>query len=485
MAATPVTELDDIQALAKAGYGSLPDACHLLLQVRDAAAARAWLKSFRPTVIADLKTRLQSAVHIAVSAPGLRALGVEEAVIGGFSQEFVDGMAADPARSRRLGDLGANAPAGWAWGGPGAEPHLVLLLFADTDGLGPLREALINPAFEAAFTHTELSTARRDGREPFGFLDGLSQPELDWAGARTPGGLADLDYGNAIAAGEVLLGYPNEYGLYTSRPLIRRDPARLLPEAPDAPGWFDLGRNGSYLVLRQLEQDVDGFWAFAKAHAGPSGGGEALAEAMVGRKLQSGEPLARLSKTPIRGVGPDQDDLRYNAFTFDSDAEGRLCPYSGHIRRANPRTGDIPGGDRGLLGMLVSMLGFGVDRRADTIASSRFHRLLRRGRKYGAPGEPRGLHFLALNANLGRQFEFIQGAWLNSPKFAGMTAEQDPLLGSRQPLKTGQPTDAFRMPVAGGPCRELDGLPRFVTVKGGAYFFMPGVRALKWIAGGG
>ncbi len=92
---------------------------------------------------------------------------------------------------------------------------------------------------------------------------------------------------------------------------------------------------------------------------------------------------------------------------------------------------------------------------------------------------------MALNANLSRQFEFVQGAWLASPKFGGMTAEQDPLLGSRQPLETGQPTDAFRQPQADGPCRQLDGLPRFVTVKGGAYFFMPGLRALRWIARGG
>ncbi|MGZ3397949.1 MAG: Dyp-type peroxidase [Caulobacteraceae bacterium] len=476
----PITELDDIQALAKAGYGPLPDACHLLLQVKDGAAAHAWLKAFRPTAMADLKTHLKTAVHIAISAPGLKALGVDEAVIGAFSEEFVAGMASDPARSRRLGDVAANAPAGWAWGGPGAEPHLALLLFAEADGLDALRASLITPAFEAAFAHTELATARRDGREPFGFLDGLSQPEVDWDGKRTPGGLPDLDYGNAIAAGEFLLGYANEYGLYTGRPLLDRDPSGLLPPAEDQPGKHDLARNGSYLVIRQLEQDVEGFWAFVKDR-----GGEALAEAMVGRKLGSGEPLATMAQGPIRGVGPDQDDLRYNAFTFDSDAEGRLCPYSGHIRRANPRTGDIPGGDQGFVKMLASMLGLRVDRRADTIASSRFHRILRRGRKYGAPGGPQGLHFMALNANLSRQFEFIQGAWLNSPKFAGMTAEQDPLLGSRQPLETGQATDAFRQPQAGGPCRELGGLPPFVTVKGGAYFFMPGLRALRWIAEGG
>ncbi len=473
----PVTERDDIQALAKAGYNSLPDAGYLLMRVRDAAAARAWLQAFKPTVIGDLDGHLPSAVHIAISAAGMRALGVDEAVIGGFSAEFVEGMAGDPSRSRLLGDIGPNAPAGWDWGGQAWEAHLVLLLFAEADGLPALRATIVTAAFAAAFDYRELASARRDGREPFGFNDGASQPRIDWDGQRTPGQPQDRDYGNEITAGEFLLGYENEYGLFTARPLLAQDPTGLLPPAADAPGQYDLGRNGSYLVIRQLEQDVDGFWRFANAN-----GGVELAEAMVGRKLKSGDPLVASSPTPIRGVGPDPEDIRLNSFDFDSDSQGVACPYSGHIRRANPRTGDIPGGDQGLLRMLLSMLGFGVDRRADTIASSRFHRLLRRGRKYGAAPGPQGLHFIALNANLARQFEFIQGAWLASAKFGGMSAEQDPLLGARRPFPGDQPTDQFRQATIAGPCRQYDGLPQFITVKGGAYFFMPGVRALRWMA---
>jgi deferrochelatase/peroxidase EfeB len=161
--------------------------------------------------------------------------------------------------------------------------------------------------------------------------------------------------------------------------------------------------------------------------------------------------------------------------------DGLRCPITGHVRRANPRTGDQPGGNLGPIRKLAGMLGFGIDRRADTIASSRYHRLLRRGRKYGA-GADAGLHFICLGASIARQFEFVHGAWLESAKFGGLSGEQDPLLGSRQPRPDGHPTDAFRWPQRAGPCREIAGVPQFVTVSGGAYFFLPGVAALKRIA---
>jgi deferrochelatase/peroxidase EfeB len=132
--------------------------------------------------------------------------------------------------------------------------------------------------------------------------------------------------------------------------------------------------------------------------------------------------------------------------------------------------------------------------RADVIASSRFHRLLRRGREYGrqitpaqavdpaTPDPESGLNFICLTANITRQFEFVQGAWMMNAKFGGLTGEQDPLLGNRRPFPAGAPTDAFRIPQAGGAARRLDDLPQFVTVKGGAYFFLPGLRALRFIA---
>jgi deferrochelatase/peroxidase EfeB len=128
------------------------------------------------------------------------------------------------------------------------------------------------------------------------------------------------------------------------------------------------------------------------------------------------------------------------------------------------------------------MLGFNAGaREQDLIASTRFHRLLRRGRKYAA-GADTGLYFICLAANIKRQFEFVQSAWLMGSKFAGLHGERDPLLGHRLPEPGNSPTDGFSIPQADSPDRWLSGLPQFVTVVGGAYFFLPGIRALRYFA---
>jgi len=490
---TPRTpEAEDVQALVESGLSGLRAACFLLLRVRDPAAARAWLGTAPVTTAAALRQHQPTVLQVALSAPGLRVLGVPEPVLAGFSAEFLAGMAGDAQRSRRLGDVGANAPQGWAWGGEDV-PDVLVALYAEADGLAALRDRVMTEAFAAAFaTIAELSTSDMDDHEPFGFKDGISQPAFDFEGRRRPGSDADLAYGNLLAAGELLLGYPNEYGRITDRP--RLDPAlpgaALLPPAVDDAGRRDLGRNGTYLVFRQLAQDVQAFWRFAAEH----GDAVALAEAMVGRRL-SGDPLLPLLPEPIRGVGPDADDDRLNRFTYDADRDGRVCPLGAHVRRANPRTGDMPGGRMGKLGQLLCLAGFGGHAQADIVAASRFHRLLRRGREYGrflhnaqamaedAPDTEAGLHFLALNANIGRQFEFIQNAWLQSSKFAGLSGEADPLTANRVPLGTGAATDEFSLPRDGLPAERIAGLPRFVSVRGGAYFFLPGLRALRYLAG--
>jgi deferrochelatase/peroxidase EfeB len=315
------------------------------------------------------------------------------------------------------------------------------------------------------------------GVEPFGFADGISQPVMDWDGKRRAGGDADQDYTNEINAGEVLLGYQNEYNLIGDRPLVPVDlpGADLLPSSIDDPDLNDLGRNGSFLVLRTLKQDYEGFWGWCEAAAGALRKQE-LAEAVVGRK-KNGHPLDGLPRTDIRGV----EDGELDGFTYDSDPEGHVCPFGGHIRRANPRMGDIPGGRKGLLHYLRVTLGFWGTIKDDSIAPSRYHRILRRGRPYGAKGHEQGLHFIALNANLTRQFEFVQGAWLANPNFATLADEADPLTGSREPYG-GVRTDAFTRPREAGPNTRYEGLPRFVQVVGGGYFFLPGLRALKYIA---
>jgi deferrochelatase/peroxidase EfeB len=142
------------------------------------------------------------------------------------------------------------------------------------------------------------------------------------------------------------------------------------------------------------------------------------------------------------------------------------------------------------------MLGFKrAGMRDDLVASTRFHRLLRRGRKYGGTlsleealqagpaNEPRGLHFACLVANISRQFEFVQNAWMTSVKFDGLADESDPLVGNREPVPGCPAPDRFTIPQKDGPPQRITGMPRFVTVCGGAYFFMPGIRALRYLAG--
>ena len=502
----PSVEYKDVQALVRFGFGKMTEACYLMLRVKDASAARAWLRS-APITTAEVDPSLRTALQVAFTRQGLEALGVPPAVIAGFSTEFISGMTGDPSRSRRLGDVGANSPENWLWGGKDKIPHAVVMLFAYPGRLEAWKQSIQGESWSQAFQLMEcLPTSDMDGREPFGFVDGISQPDLDWEQVRKVSRNCDqLTYGNVVCLGEFLLGYSNEYRRYTDRPLLDpTDPgSEELQEAADHPGKKDLGLNGTYVVMRQLRQDVRGFWQFLDKAVGfrrlPR---YQLAEAMVGRTIGDGAPLVPASSASIPGVGSTGDeatrkqDIRLNQFTYGSDVAGTACPFGAHIRRANPRNGDIPGGVQGWIIHLVRILGFGnKDLRADLVASTRFHRLLRRGREYGENLSPeealqpppandseRGLQFVAVNANIQRQFEFIQNAWLMRTKFDGLTEESDPLLGNREAVPGCPFTNTFSLPQQGRVRRRVMDVPQFITVRGGAYFFLPSMRGLKYLA---
>jgi deferrochelatase/peroxidase EfeB len=219
---------------------------------------------------------------------------------------------------------------------------------------------------------------------------------------------------------------------------------------------------------------------------------ERLASLLVGRTL-AGMPVVLDEAGGDINPGAPAGGQAPNDFTFESDPEGYRCPIGAHIRRANPRNADLPPGGIGVVSQLIRILGLSPKGRAqDLAASTRFHRLLRRGREYGvrmtptealtAPPADTGLHFMCLNANLQRQFEFVQGAWLMSTKFNGLHDESDPLMGNRAPDPSGRRCDYFSIPQEDHPTLRHEGLPQFVTVTGGAYFFLPGIRALRFLA---
>jgi hypothetical protein len=291
------SEYQDIQGILYSGYGKLGEACFLLLRIADRAEAKAWIAAvarepgtktlaYRVTNADHLNSYQEQALQIAFTAQGLLHLGVPEDLfpddrfLGAprgrthtFSREFYLGMASEEGdaegRSRRLGDVGQNEPSHWEWGGQDNMPDVLVMLYAEAYGLAALRQMVVADlalGFEVigVLSTADATSEGKTRREPFGFVDGISQPQIDWGATRAPGTRDELDYGNLIAIGEFLLGYKNEYGLYTDRPLLaaERDPDNILAPAEENPRMRDLGRNGTYLVLRQLEQDVSGFWRF-------------------------------------------------------------------------------------------------------------------------------------------------------------------------------------------------------------------------------
>jgi Dyp-type peroxidase family len=463
-------ELHDVQGLVARGYGNLGAACFLLVGIDDRAAGQGWLGTVAVSLTLADEHPDRRAVNVALTSGGLRKLALDPGVVGQFSNEFIDGMTT-AHRSRNLGDVDENAPDRWQWGGPCTpEVDAVLLLYArDEAELASFEREHAGALGAGLRMLARLGTSDLQGHEPFGFRDGISQPLIE---GLSKTGSPEITH----RFGEFVLGYPNEYGRYTDRPILdpAADPERLLPVEPET-RRPDLGRNGTYLVFRQLSQDVHGFWRFLD-HATKCADGSSdpvrrirLAAKMVGR-WPGGAPLA---------LAPDGDDpglAEANDFAyFHTDRMGGRCPIGAHIRRANPRDSLDPSPGT-----------------AKSWAINRRHRILRRGREYGAQLTPdealsedpprrveeeRGLHFICLNGNIARQFEFVNNTWLNNPKFAGLYDDADPLVAPSHP------SDGTFTVQSAAVRERVTNVPRFVSVRGGAYFFLPGIAATRYLAG--
>ncbi len=463
----PPLPLQDIQGIILWGYGHVPEARYLMLRVRrrDAGALK-WLSELPlASAAAESKTDEppEPLVNVAFTYRGLRELGVDETLCNRFSTPFVQGSE-DEYRARVNGDVGADAPSEWEWGGPHNPVHIVLLIYAKTKAS---LAGFVEAHQRAAEQHgLELvvsleGTTLPERKEHFGFRDGIAQPTVEGSGR------AEVQ-DNTVAAGEFLLGHPDGYG--------------NVSHSPVSSAGFAFGANGSYLVFRQLEQDVPAFWRYCSAQRGFDA--LTMAAKMVGR-WPSGAPLVRhAERDPELAVFADDDHFSYLTGDEDNDRYGARCPFGAHIRRANPRDWQLG------------------TTRADSLKLSNLHRIIRRGRPYGPPlvasmapaalltqalagpadGARRGLQFLCFNASIERQFEFVQQQWLSNPKFAGQSSDADPVLGMRQPpLAIGSEPATFTVQsdVKTGLCPRATGLQHFVRVLGSAYFFMPSIPAVR------
>jgi Dyp-type peroxidase family len=471
-------EKHDIQGLLVRGYGKLPVSASVKLGIQNAVACRAYLRELYGRITPGDQSPDQWAIHIAFSYAGLRALELPEEVLNTFSREFKEGMT-NPHRQFVLGDVGYNAPTQWQWGGT-TQPEVAMVMFFYALDSSTMEEVYSKEKATWAKAKIEilyeLSThLLPDGKEHFGFKDGISQPFIKEFTKREPVGGE-----RPIALGEFILGYLNAYQQYPDTPLVapENDPANLLPPHPELAGQKDLGRNGSYLVVRQLHQDVAAFWQYMDQHTNESNQKGAkcpikLAAKMVGR-WPNGTPLVQSEEAAL-----PESEINNDFGYWEEDFAGFKCPIGAHIRRANPRD------------WLIT-----EKTQTDSVEMVDKHKILRRGRNYGSPlspsmqvedlqtakpdGKERGLLFLAFAGDIVRQFEFIQNNWIRFQKFGGGYNESDPLLGPHRP---GHPLTEDEFVVPAKPVRRrYQQLPAFTQLKGGAYLFFPSLTALQYLS---
>lgn len=466
-------DTSDIQGFVLYAYKHLPCAAYALLRISDPGPARQWLARISDAVTSAAHKKNDYSLNVALTYTGLQRIELEPAALASFPYAFQDGMSS-PYRARILGDTEDSAPDGWRWGGPGTHVDVLLLIFAADDmlldqELERRRQEWLQHGLTAQCV---LEAGRQtDTREHFGFVDGIGQPVIEGSGLKRHH-KDRTGHATTIRSGEFLLGYANEYKKLPDTPTVTAatDYQSWLPPAAGGEARRrDLGRNGTYLVYRQLAQHVAQFWTFFdEATRRPDGSPdpqarEWLAAKCVGR-WKSGVPLV-LAPEGDPHAADGQPSSENNFEYHGQDPHGLACPIGAHIRRANPR--DALGKDP-----------------KKALESARRHRILRRGRSFGDrstnvfvdDGAERGLHFICLNADIERQFEFIQHTWINNSVFGGLHDEVDPIVGN-------QAGAAGYMTVQAYPLRQrVTHMRRFVTVLGGAYFFLPGIRALRYLA---
>jgi len=459
--ATLPLNLADIQGIILCEY-DLPLVRHFLLRIDSAEGGRRFIGELvkdnpSPLRITTTKDWLEGkrsdyCLNISLTYEGLQALHLPTSSLESFApaKAFVNGAA---ARAAELGDVDTSAPPHWKGALGTSAVHILVSLYVEQGRLADRTFSL-----RALFQQYELTELQyEDGAfltDPnnqgnnlpgmlihFGYRDGISQPKIK--GAPVPQYAAPNVL--EVEPGAFLLGYRSQW-------------SNFIYPAPYPP---ELGRNGSFVAFRILQQDVAAFEEYlTKAAQATDMDRETIAAKMCGR-WRNGTPLVLSPTTP--SPQPALPPGRLNDFDFIEDREGYACPFNAHIRRTNPRGEGVAGAD------------------------SDKHPLIRRGMPYGPRYNPdlgkdddteRGLLGLFICVSLEDQFEFLITNWMNRGGFRPELPSQakDPIAGGG--TIQGMP---FQIPAPNGTV-SLPDFSHFVTTRGAAYCFLPSITALRYIA---
>lgn len=468
-----MTQLDmhDIQRTIVRGY-RLPYACYFFLNIRQNAkgtsaehVAESNVKARALVMAIGEKVTLAmehwenkipadgATTNIAFTYSGLAALGVPEGTLHEMPVEFKQGM---KKRAALLGDTGPSDPEHWdeVWRKGNVDMWVSINGISEdaVENRGQWLQDLIDSTdgcVEVVYKQPA-NALKIDGeftnKEHFGFSDGIGNPVYDGSGAPNIPGRGKLVDGKwqPLATGEFILGYPDEAG-----------------EIPPAPLPHVFARNGTFMVYRKLHQRVKSFKNYLKEQGELYPGGPDLLAAKWAGRWDNGAPLELYpDNKPDLSALSKEELANFNNFRYlPDDADGNRCPLGAHIRRTNPR--DAMGFDGKL-----------ANRR----------RVIRRGLPYGdymPPGsetddKEHGIIFMTLNASIIRQFEFVQQQWIEYGNDFQLGNDKDVLIGNNN--GTGKAV------IQGNPPFICAKLPHFVECRGGDYFFIPSMTALRLIA---
>lgn len=495
---TKELDLFDIQGNIIKAYGrySFPTARYLFMKVHDGDRGRNFVSALSKQITTSVTwgdgpgqvPKPKATLNAAFTYSGLVALGLPEASLKGFPSEFVMGM-----RKRKdiLGDTGSSAPEYWDPIWHEEQVHIFISINGQLPECIEERYQWLVKQVEESNGGVSILTGHRGdngvdnlpyqdaviviengqptSKEHFGYTDGISDPVFEGlpdVPGRVIGRGKQTDKGwEPLATGEFILGHLDE--------------AR---EYPPAPQPSSLSRNGTFMVYRKLHENVGSFNAYLDQEGAKyPGGREELAAKFVGRWRDNGAPLTEAPDTASKAKWDErfakasdaEKDKMLSGYTFDNDTEGVKCPFSAHVRRINPRAS-----------LQTNPGAFNTPG-----ALSNRRRILRRGLPYGSVKDPtrddgnHGIIFMTVSADIGRQFEFIQQQWINYGNDFKAGNDKEIILGNHDKE---YPSRAV-LPVAADSDQApyfLTNIPRLVETRGGDYFFIPSMTALRMIADG-